>query len=314
MWCIILNPNAANGEAARQRAALERHLQEQKIAYTIAATTAKNHATALVQQSVAAGHRRFVAVGGDGTINEVVNGICTQNIAAVSDLTLAVIPIGTGNDWIKMHRIPNNIAKAVTLLNDHKTIKHSIGKAIYYDDNDDANNKSATRYFMNVAGLAYDAFVVQQTLHEKNRFLPSKIFYMYLIFKCLFQYTPERVKIILDNGATVIEDEVYTINIGVCSYSGGGCCFVPQANPAADTLGVTVIRAVSKLNVLLSTPLFYNKKIGTHPRASLHTAKNITIQHAGELPTRLETDGEFCGYSQVDISLYREQLNVVVPK
>ena len=129
MWCIIINPNAAAGTAGRQQTQLERSLQAQGTPYVLIATSTQGHAIDIVQQQVAAGHRRFVAVGGDGTINEVVNGICLQNIVPISALTLAVVPIGTGNDWVKMHQIPRNIANAVALLQQPKTIAHRIGQA-----------------------------------------------------------------------------------------------------------------------------------------------------------------------------------------
>lgn len=306
MYHIIFNPTANGGKALQQQARLEQCLKEYAIAYKLHRTNYKGHALELAAHLITHENARFIAAaGGDGTINEVINGIFTQNAVPTSEITFAALPIGTGNDFIRTHLIANDLQKAVNSIAANKTVAHSVGKLTFTD----LEGQQATRFFINVAGFAYDAYACERAQFIKNPGFPSKLFYLFLIFKCLFGYTPERIRVTLDDGET-IEDDLYTVNIGVCNYSGGGAILVPQADPQGDVFGVTIIRKVSKWNVVKSTPLFYNGKIGTHPQATLHTAKKIKIEGL-VAPTRAETEGEYLGVSPAAIELLPKALFVV---
>ncbi len=306
LYHIIFNPMAAGGKASHELTTIETLLKQYNIPYKLHKTAYKGHAIALVRDLISHEEARFIAAaGGDGTINEVINGIFTQKTVPTSQITFAAIPIGTGNDFIRTHKIPHNIAKAINILATNKTVLHSVGKLTYTD----AQGLPQMRYFANVAGFAYDAYACERLHLFENKFLPPKLFYLYVIFKCLFGYEPERVRVTLD-GKEIIEDDVYTVNIGVCKYSGGGAIFVPQADPTSTALGVTIVRKVSKWNVVKSTPLFYNGKIITHPQASAHHAKHIRIEGINK-PTRAESDGEYLGVSPVTVEILAQAFNVV---
>ncbi len=306
LYHIICNPMAAGGAARKEIAHIEQLLKEYNIDYVLHKTQWKGHAIELVSKLIATENARFIAAaGGDGTINEVINGIFTQKTVPTTAITLAVIPIGTGNDFIRTHRIPHDTAKAINIMATGRTILHSIGKLSFKN----TENQTQTRFFGNVAGFAYDAYTCERLHLFTNKILPPKLFYLYVIFKCLVGYKPEHVRVTID-GKTVVDEPLYTVNIGVCRFSGGGATFVPQANPTSDNLGITIIRAVSKLNVALNTPNFYNGKIISHPRASTHFGKNIKIEGVAA-PTGAETDGEYLGVSPVTVDILANALNVV---
>ena len=307
MYHIILNPVAAGGTAHREINKIELLLKQYNISYKLHKTEYKGHAVELVRHLIVEEDARFIAAaGGDGTINEVINGIFSQKTVPTTSITFAVIPIGTGNDFIRTQGIPHDIAKAINILAAGRSVLHSIGKLNFTN----IAGQQETRFFANVAGFAYDAYACERLHLFKNTFLPPKLFYLYVIFKCLFGYEPERVRVTLD-GKEVLDEEIYTVNVGICKYSGGGAIFVPQADPTSDTFGVTIVRKVSKLNVIKSTPMFYNGKIITHPQASAHHAKHIRIEGVNA-PTRAETDGEYLGVSPVTIEILAQALRVVV--
>ena len=301
MWLLILNPTSGGGATLRKQGELEAFLQKNAIPYTLRLTQYPQHATELVRAGIEnEGFRKIAAVGGDGTLNEVVNGAMLQTAVPTTDLTLAAIPLGTGNDWIRTHDIPSDWQQAVLLLKTPKTKPHDVG-LVHFE------GKKA--YFVNIAGMAYDAFVVRyMTEQSRATWLPRTIQYFYLIIRCLFAYEPKRVKIVLDDGTT-IDDEIYTVHVGICRYSGGGCTMTPHALPDDGLFAVTVIRKVSVLNAILSTPMFYNGKIGTHKQATTHSAKTVEISQ-----TLVELDGELCAKSEVSsrFEIVPLALNVVV--
>ena len=117
-----------------------------------------------------------------------------------------------------------------------------------------SEGKTKERYFVNVAGLAYDAYLVRYAA-ERPGLVSNKIFYLFLLLRCLFQYTLTKAKVIFDE----LEDEnyYYSINIGICSYSGGGMQTVPHAIEDDGLFALSLFGPFSKLGVLLNTYRFY---------------------------------------------------------
>ena len=300
-WYIILNPAANNGNAGKSEAKIIATLQQNDISFVLVKTERPKHAAILAREAIAAGFRCLAAVGGDGTANEVINGIFTQTIVETTAITYAILPIGTGNDFIRTHHIPNHFAQAIPLLKNPKTILHDIGVVEYQK-----KEAQAKHFFINVAGFAYDAFVTRAS-HEQTNPISNKAFYLWLIFKCLFRYEPQKLR--LQTDTETIDDHFYNVAIGICKYNGGGAIFVPHADPTDGLLALTLIRKVSKLNVIQSTPMFYNGKIGEHPATKLLQSKTIHI--TGN--TEVEVDGEILGTAPATVSILPAALKVVVP-
>jgi diacylglycerol kinase (ATP) len=137
--------------------------------------------------------------------------------------------------------------------------------------------------------------------------LPPKLQYLELIFGCLFGYQPAVVTVEMDNGDRVT-DAVYTINIGICKHSGGGCNFVPHAVPNSGRLAITIVRAMPIWKVIASTLYFYNGKIGQHPQATLHTAAQVRVS-----TTFFEMDGESYGETPIVFEVLPQAIQVLVP-
>ena len=270
-WLIILNPAAHSGQAGAAQPAIVAALDALGIDYTLCMTTHKGHALQLAKTAIAENGVRYIAaVGGDGTLHEVVNGAMLQTAVPTHLLTIAMLPLGTGNDWVRTHGIAADWRKAVQLLAHGRAFLHDIGAAHFL-----ADGQPLTRYFINVAGMAYDGYVGAQMLtRPKVAWLPPALQYLELIFGCLFGYQPEHIAVNMPQQPTIAEP-LYTVNIGICKYNGGGCIFVPHAAPDSGLLAVTVVRAMPVWRVLLSTPYFYNGKIGAHSRASIHKSKTV---------------------------------------
>jgi YegS/Rv2252/BmrU family lipid kinase len=302
-WRFIVNPVGGGGAVAKHWPEIEAQLRAAAIDFDAVFTERKMHAAELAEQAIAEGHRNLVAVGGDGTAHEVVNGILRQTACPSHEVTFTLLPVGTGNDWVKTHRIPKNTKKWLDFLQTGKTSSQDVGWLSYQ-----VNGVTQKRFFINVAGLSYDAYVVKRSEAYKDR-LSSKIFYLLLIFRCLFEFKIPRIRVVFD-GKTV-EKPLYTINLGICRYSGGGMQLVPHARPDDGKLALTLAGRISKLGVLLVTPLFYWGKIGWHPKVSLFQVKEVLVESADNQPVQVEADGEFLGEGPVRAGVLYKKLKIL---
>jgi len=304
-WCIIINPRAGNSAVGKRWPALKALLQQHLVDIDVQFTKAPQHGMILAEEAIRKGYRRILAVGGDGTNHEVINGIIRQQICPSTEVIYGLIPIGTGNDWRRAYRIPRNMESWVSQIAQGKTVLQDIGKMTYH-----VESQQQSRYFTNVAGLAYDAFVVRY-LRDNPSLVTNKFLYLFAIFSCLQQYELQKVRIEFENKC--IEKYCYTINAGICPYSGGGMRIVPHARPDDGLLALTIAGAISKLGVLFNTHRFYNGHLDKHPKVDLFQAQLIKVTSLSDQPIPVEADGEFLGYTPAVIEILPKILQVIVP-
>ncbi|HHB52004.1 MAG TPA: hypothetical protein ENK75_03010 [Saprospiraceae bacterium] len=306
-WHIVVNPVAGSISFKKEVSQLLETMGNTLCipSCNIWETAYKGHGIALTEKIIFLGGKKIISIGGDGTNHEVVNGILRQSIIPSNEITHAHFPAGSGNDWVKTMNIPTNIEDWLAMLKKEKTNLHNAGEITYHE-----NNQLKTRYFVNVAGLAYDAFVVKY-LEEEKIVKKSGGIYLMLIIKCLFKYKKQKALVVIDGHEYT--DKFYTINIGVCKYSGGGMSLVPQANPFGDGLAVTLAGNISKLGVILNTWRFYNESILKHKKIRGFLGKRIKVESLNNNQIGIEADGEYLGQSPVSISFLPKVLRVVVP-
>jgi diacylglycerol kinase (ATP) len=305
-WFIIANPASGNGAVRKNLNEIERVFTENKIPFTLRLSTYPRDITTIVQKAIITeGYRKFIGVGGDGTMNEVVNGIFQQKTVSTTDIVFTMLPIGTGNDWSTTFKIPKQLSDFIPFLLRGVTKLQDVGVVQYSD----AQGSVKTHYFANAGGLAYDSLVVRSVEAQKSYLLGKKIAYYLHILKCLWSYKPEKVQIEFD-GQTVT-DFFYTINLGINKTSGGGMQLAPQAVNDDGLMAFTLIRNMPKWKVVLYTSKLRDGSIGDIKYVSLHQVKNIKIKSL-ENPVFIETDGELLGQTPVEIAILKEQLCVLV--
>ena len=307
MWQIIINPSAGNGKAGKQWKNIETVLRKENMDFKVHRSERALHCTELAKSLIEQGARKLIGIGGDGTNHEIVNGLMQQKAVSSHDIIYGFIPVGTGNDWVKTHNIPKDIIKAVKTIKAEKTRLQDIGLAKFHLD-----NQPKQRYFVNVAGMAYEAHVGKVAHHQRSR-ITNTLYYYLLIFKCLFEYVSKQARIILDE-KEVANQHFYTINIGLCKYSGGGMQFVPHAEIDDGVFAVTYIDSIPKLKVIFSTHYLYGGKIAKFKHAKLFKAKHIKVEAVDDAPTLLELDGEFVGETPVAFEILPKALKVIVGK
>jgi diacylglycerol kinase family enzyme len=170
-----------------------------------------------------------------------------------------------------------------------------------------SEGKMQERFFVNVAGMAYDGFIGKKL--SKNR-VTNRLRYLFLVAKYLSEYELSKTRIFFDNQE--VEDFFYTIAVGLCRYSGGGMQFVPQAVPDDGLFALTFARRLPKWEVLLQTPRFYNGTLLGHPKVEGFQAKTIRVEHLGDTPTLLEADGEFLGETPLEFVLLEKALRIIL--
>ncbi len=304
-WLFIVNPAAGGGIVGKRWSEAERQLKAANISFDAIFTEKKLHATLLAKQAIEQGCRKLVAVGGDGTGNEVVNGILLQTVCPPEQVAFTIFPSGTGNDWIKMHRIPAKTRLWIKYFQKAVPSIQDVGWLSYQKD-----SVEHRRYFFNVAGLSYDAYVARRSESRKGK-MSSKIVYLFFIFRCLFEFKIPRIRLCFD-GQTV-DKRLYTVNVGICRYSGGGLQLVPQALPHDGKLALTFVERIPKLAVLLITPLIYLGKIGWHPAVHLHQVEEVFVDSSGQEFVLVEADGEFLGNTPVQMGILKAKLKILIP-
>ncbi len=304
-WCFIVNPKAGSGKVAKQWPKLEEQLLGANIDFETVFSKRKMHATELAQQAIENGYRHLVAVGGDGTAHEVVNGIFQQTTCPRETITFCLFPVGTGNDWAKTHNIPRKYQDWVTIFKKGKTDFQDIGFVVYQK-----NDQPHKRYFINVAGLSYDGYVAKKAEGAVAPFFHS-LFYLKMMASSLFQFKVPCLSVSFND--QIRQGKIMTVNIGIGRFSGGGMQLVPHARPNDGLLALTIVGEINPLVVLLVTPLLYWGKISWHPKIDFFQTGSIKVRSLDQEPVWVEADGELLGRVPTEIGILPHALKIIVP-
>lgn len=303
-WYVIINPVAGSGAGLDDWPTISKLLRDNNIYHDYVFTEYKHHATELAVEAVNLGYRKIIVVGGDGTIHEIVNGLFIQQQAATQDVLLAVIAVGTGNDWIRMFGIPRKFSEAIKAIAAGHSFLQDVGTISYHE----AGYKQ-TRYMANVAGVGFDAFVNRKYNHLRERGVKRKSLYVLSAFKAVLAYSSTGVKVWLD-GKMIENDLVYSATVGIGKYNGGGMIQMPEAVADDGLLDLTVIRNVSKLGVIRRFKSLYNGKIYNNKMITHERGRSIRIESSPEIA--VEVDGEALGYSPFEFGVINRAVRVIV--
>ncbi len=281
---------------------IEQLLQEMGFSYNVQFTERRGHASRLAEDAILKGGRYILGIGGDGTNHEITNGILGQNFVPSSEVYYALLPVGTGNDWARQYGISAVPRQRLERLLSLQTVMQDAGLVEYF-----AEGETRKRYFINVAGMAYDGFIGKKLTQKPAQ---NRLHYLLMVAQYLLEYQLTGARILFDGQA--VEDKFYTINIGLCRYSGGGMQLVPHAIPDDGLFALTYAGALSKAEVLLQTPRFYDGSLLKHPKIGSAQVRSVRVEQTGDSPTLLEADGEFLGETPAVFTLLEKALKVVL--
>jgi YegS/Rv2252/BmrU family lipid kinase len=301
-WFVIVNPNAGNGKGKKDWSRISDLFSRENIPVITHFTEEKGAATVLAVKAAEEGFRKIISVGGDGTLNEVINGIFSQSYCSPADITVGMIPVGTGNDWGRMFRIPLIYEGAVAVIKENKIIQHDIGLITYY-----LNDVLHKRYFINIAGLGFEAVVVRKTNKQKDKGRSNQAIYLFNLLTSLISYKNTEANIIIDGRRTTAK--VFSVNVGNGRYCGGGMRQTPEAMPDDGLLDITVIRDMGRIEIIKNLKILYDGTILSHPKVDGYRATNLRVESESILYA--EADGESLGHTPVEFSIIPAGINII---
>ena len=297
-WFIVANPTSGNRNFSKKWKLIQQLLRDKNIHFSSSITQFVKHEIELVQNAVKQGYRNFISVGGDGTLHHVVNAIMLQRYVKTSDITIAVIPLGTGNDWIKTYNIPNNIKKSIEIINQKKTILQDIGVL------ETADQKLT--YFNNAAGLGYDAYIVNKLKKLKSfgslSYLLAGIYGLFFYKKSIFSISFDDKK---------IETNCLMTVIGLCKFSGGGMQFTKDVDASDGFFDITIAKNITFLDLVLNINKLYSGEIVHHKKCETYKTKEICVQPKNH-KTFIQADGELIGTGKVTAKILEKAIKFVV--
>lgn len=302
-WLVLVNPNAGVGKGARDWKKISGFLQKHGIDYEAVFTQKRLHAMSLTVEYIEKGFRKIIVVGGDGTMNEAVNGIFRQKSVFTTDITLGMISVGTGNDWVKTFNIPLDYEEAVKILKAEKTMIQDAGTVKYVH-----GTSERLRYFINMAGLGFDGLVAQKTNADKDLGRTNPFLYLKNLIASLFSYNSCQTTVVVDGYK--VQDKIFSIGIGIGQFNGGGMRQAPDALPDDGLFDLVLIKNISKWGVVTNVRRLYNGTIKKHKRVETLVGKHIRID--SEVPVLLETDGESLGHSPFEFQIVPKSVKVIV--
>ena len=303
-WLAIVNPNAGKCLAAKMWPSISNILKKYKVDFDEAFTTHRFHAVELVLTALKSGFRNFISVGGDGTLHEIVNGVYHQTEVPVKDVTIAVIPVGSGNDWARLYGVPFDYEEAVKVLIKGKTFLQDVGKITYTE-----TGVTNMRYMVNIVGVGFDANICYYTALYKSKGKYGMSSYVRAAFKALIGRKFNRTEVKAD-GKVFCSSKVFSIAFGVGKYSGGGMMQLPDAIPDDGLINTMVARKLPKVKFLFNIKNLFAGKLYKIREVSHTMAKKYEVTTA--TPDRIEIDGEVVGTTPMTIEVIPRALRMVV--
>lgn len=303
-WAAIVNPVAGEGRGLKDWPLISDLLRAEGIAVDALFTLHKYHATELTVRAIKQGYRKIIVVGGDGTIHETVNGFFIQQECPTTDILMAVIAVGTGNDWIRMFGIPRNYIDAIRSIKAGHAFLQDVGRVTYYEA-----KVHQTRYLANASGAGYDAMICRGFNKLKEKGYRGKWMYLFNSIKEGIKYRSTQARIVVD-GEERFRGKLFSASIGVCKYTGGGMQQTPNAVADDGLFDLTVVPQMNKFSLFRHFKTLYTGRIYDVPGVSLFRGGHISIE--SDPPIRLEIDGEILGSSDFEFYILERAIRVVV--
>ena len=299
---FIVNPVAAGGKTGTVWPAIEEELRSLDLSFDHRFTEAPNHATSLAREGTEEGYEMVVAVGGDGTVNEVVNGLMSPG-SEKANATLGVVITGRGSDLARTIGIPADYAEACARLTGDRTMTVDLGLVELYTE-----GKKGERYFVNVGGGGFDGEVAVRANRAPD-FMGGTIPYLSSLVTTLITYRNKAIELILDEGEPM-QMVVNSVIVANCQYFGGGMRVAPDADPSDGLFDVIVIGDVDKIEFLMTVPKVYDGTHITHPQVDTYRAKRVEVR--SQEPLLLQVEGEVCGQTPLTFSIVPSALQIRV--
>ena len=305
-FAFIVNPNAAMGAAGREWPHIRALAQQRLGAVLECITTRPGDARPMTREALLGGAKAIVCVGGDGTLNEVVNGFMGEHGLVDPEALVGFIPIGTGCDFVKTLSLPKEVDRAMDVLFRSHTRTIDLGRLQYLDH--DGSPRSA--YFHNVVSFGLGGEVVER-VNRTTKVFGGFVSFIWATLISVLLYNKKKIRLRVDD---VLDDWVVTWNVAVANgqYHGGGMWIAPDAVMDDGLFHVTVIGDFSLLEVFRHLPKLYDGRL--FELEKVRSLVGRRVEAFSENQVLLDVDGEQPGTLPVTIHMVPKALRFITPE
>ncbi|HEX5411285.1 MAG TPA: diacylglycerol kinase family protein [Terriglobia bacterium] len=301
----VVNPSSARGRTARRWPQLAAMLESRLGRVITRFTDQPGAGIGITRALLHEGCDLIIAVGGDGTVNEVANGFFDKDHMIRPEAVLGILPLGTGGDFRRTLEIPSDADAAIEILGAGVPAQIDVGRATFRASSGD----QVSRYFVNLVSFGMGGHVAAQSKNFMARFGGKSAFF-WATFKTFLSYRGRQISLAMDGSSTGLPFFITNIAVGNGQFHGGGMRPCPAAIPNDGVLDVTVIRYAGALKLLGSFSMLYSGEVYSHPNVRHFQAAQIFAE--ANDPTEIEIDGEPVGTLPLEITLLPKQIRVQV--
>ncbi|MGB5499121.1 MAG: diacylglycerol kinase family protein [Maribacter sp.] len=299
---IVFVVNNKNSRLAKVLPRLHQYCQQSNMgSVQFLSTLRKKHAIALAKQATENGCDYMVAVGGDGTLHEVINGLLQAKIPTSEYPAIGLLPYGSANDFARTAGISYSIAALMALIQSNTTQKIDLGKIVLQQPQE-------TRYFINIAGLGLGAKVAQN-LERSSSVLGPGFNYFKQIIKGFLSYVKKEVS--CTSSTWQWKGKLLQMTVANGRYFGNAICIAPDAKLTDGQFRVAIFGDLSIWDYLKN---FGNLKRGVkinHPQVNYHAAHEVLLESNNACG--IEADGEYVGVAPATISVLPQAIRFLMP-
>ncbi len=301
---FLVNPASDNGKTGRTWPQIAHEAAAAGLVGESFLSQRQGHLAELAEEAAQSGAQVIVAVGGDGTVNEVVQGLVPRHLRGESVPELAIIPRGTGTDFVRTFRIPSRLDQAIATALGGRIQQIDAGRVAYRA----WDGSEQTAFFANVASAGMSGAVAQRA-NSTSKALGGKMSFLAATLAVFARWKAGQVALTVDSERR--DGLMYDVLVANCRYLGGGMKMTPDARPDDGLFDVLVIGDITRTDLALTLPKVYRGTHLPHPKAELLRGKLVTVDADAPLP--VELDGEQPGTTPVRFEIVPGALRLRVP-
>lgn len=297
---FLVNPASAGGSTGKRWAEIARRAAARGLDGDALISSGPGQLSVLAAAAVRDGAGRLVIVGGDGSVNEVVNGI-----VGAADVEIAIIPRGTGWDFVRTFDIPRDLDAAIDIALNGSVREVDAGAVTYRT----WSGEDAHAHFANVASAGISGAIAQRA-NESSKALGGKVSYYWATLAVFFGWQTGEMSVTVDEESR----SGRMIDAMICNgrFLGGGMMMCPEAEPDDGLFDIMLIGDVTKRDLAFVLPKTYKGRHLPHPRLELLRGSVVTVDAAEPLP--IELDGEQPGTTPARFEIVPRALKLRVPR
>jgi diacylglycerol kinase (ATP) len=309
---VIVNPLSARGRTCQRWDAIKEIIHHYFTEFKYIFTERPRQATEIARDLLKDGFDLIIGVGGDGTLNEIANGYFHQDSqqAINGDASLAIIPSGTGSDFVRSQRIPRDFKRSIETIKNSGVKTIDVGKITFNFDSAGAGRSGV--YFINVADFGLGAEVSRTVAAVPSSKRGPFSYYLGLL-STIRNYKSKKVKVVIDD-IEEISDRFLIGAVANGSIFGGGMIIAPGAKPDDGYFDLVLVEDMRRFEIIKSSTRLYTGTLPQHPKVKVKRVKNIKVYPAetDEVPDKtvnIEYDGEIGKSIPAEFEIIEKSVN-----